>query len=480
MVRAESISCAGRLRRGGAKGVAGVDVKIADYRSAAGRRAVDAFFRRPAFSAEAESAAGRVLADVRKGGDGAVARWARRLDRAPLAPGEFRVGPAEFKAARKAVSGGFRAAVAEANRRIRLFSKKGMRRDWRMRTARGGMLGEFFVPLGRVGVYVPAAGAPLASTALMTVSLASVAGVPEIVACTASIGGRDVNPHLLYALEAAGATEVYRVGGVQAIGMMAYGTATVRRVDKIVGPGGAYVTAAKRLVYGDVALDLVAGPSEIAVLADDSAPPRFVAADLLSQAEHGTGHEKALLVTTSARVARGTAAELNRQVRGLSRADAALRVMKRGMLLVVEPDLDTGVELCNRFAPEHLELMVRAPQRALRGVRCAGAVFVGPWTPESAGDFAAGPSHVLPTGGAARMFSGLTADDFRRRSSFISFTRADLLDVLPVIEAFGAVEGLDGHARSAQARFDRRRPAPGGQEKRQARGRARAGRKRAT
>jgi histidinol dehydrogenase len=432
-----------------------VNVKTVNSRSPSQRRALDAFFRRPAFDEKAEEAARIVLRDVRFKGDAAVARYAREFDRVSLRPGEMRVTAGEFKAARRAVGGAFRAAVDEANRRVRLFSETGMRRNWRMRTRRGGSLGEVFMPLNRVGVYVPAAEAPLASSAIMTVSLASVAGVPEIVACTASIGSKKINPCLLYALESAGATEVYRVGGVQAIGMMAYGTRTVRKVDKIVGPGGAYVTAAKRQVYGDVALDLVAGPSEIAILADETASPRLVAADLLSQAEHGTGHEKALLVTTSRRLAARTADELNRQVTGLSRSAAALRVMKSGMLLVLTPSLDDGIELCNRFAPEHLELMVRSPMRWLNRVRCAGAVFVGPWTPESAGDFVAGPSHVLPTGGAARMFSGLTVDDFRRRSSFVAFTRSDLADALPVIEAFGDVEGLDGHARSARIRFER-------------------------
>ena len=290
----------------------------------------------------------------------------------------------------------------------------------------------------------------------MTVTLARVAGVPEVVACTPCGKDRLVNPAMLNALEMAGATEIYRVGGVQAIGMMAYGTETCRKVQKIVGPGGTYVTAAKRLVYGEVALDLVAGPSEIAVLADDTATARYVAADLLSQAEHGTGFEKALLVTPSGRLAEDVQQEVEQQVVILNRREASERMMPEGMLLVVVNNLDEGMELVNRFAPEHLEIMVREPKTWLMKVRSVGAVFVGSWSPEAAGDFVAGPSHVLPTGGAAARFSGLSVDDFRRRSSFIAFTRADLFDVLPVIESFGEMEGLDAHSRSARVRFDNR------------------------
>jgi histidinol dehydrogenase len=361
----------------------------------------------------------------------------------------------ELQGARTMVDAAFIRAAREAMSRIESFSRRSMRPDWRMASPHKGQMGEKFTPLDRVGVYVPGGAAPLASTVFMTVTLARVAGVPEIVACTPC--GRDgqVNPYVLYALDQAGATEVYRVGGIQAIGLMAYGTETVSRVQKIVGPGGMYVTAAKRCVYGDVALDLVAGPSEIAVLADDTADPRHVAVDLLSQAEHGTGWEKALLVTPSRALATAVQKECEHQTQTLSRAALIRRVMKRGMLLVVVDTLGDGMELCNRFAPEHLEIMVRRPASWLSKVRAAGAVFLGPFTPESAGDFVAGPSHVLPTGGAAAMFSGLTVEDFRRRHSFMEFSRADLRETLPCIEAFGRVEGLDAHARSASVRFAR-------------------------
>ena len=329
-----------------------------------------------------------------------------------------------------------------------------MRKDWTIATPKGGVLGEQFLPLERVGAYIPAGAAPLASTALMTVTLAKVAGVQEIVACTPCGKDGKVNPYLLYALEVAGATEIYRIGGIQAIGAMAYGTKTIRKVQKIAGPGGPYVTAAKRLVYGEVDLDLVAGPSEIAILADDSAVPAYVAADLLSQAEHGTGHEKALLVTPYMRLAEAVREQLVIQSALLSRQAAIEKVLKEGTLLAVVDNLDMGMDLCNLFAPEHMEILTKEPRRWVRSVRSAGAIFVGPWTPECAGDFVAGPSHVLPTGGRAAVFSGLTVDSFRKRTSVISLTRADLIEVLPVIETFGRVEQLDAHTRSAKIRFE--------------------------
>ncbi len=430
-------------------------IKTATWESAERNRSVDAFLARPAFDDKAEQSAREVLADVRKRGNAAVVAYARRFDGADIKPEEMRVTNDEIAEAKQTVDPAFRKAAREAYRRIATFSKAGMKKDWSIPSPRGGVLGEQFVPFDRVGVYVPAGEAPLASTALMTAAIAKVARVPEIVACTPCGADGKVDPFVLFALDLAGATEIYRVGGIQSIGLMAYGSRTVAPVQKIVGPGGAYVTAAKRQVYGAVALDLVAGPSEIAVLADSKANPSHVAMDLLSQAEHGTGWEKALLVSTSSRVIDAVRVALESHTATLSRGKAIKRVAARGGIMLVKvKSLDDGIELCNRFAPEHLELMVSNPRKWLKKVRCAGAVFMGPWTPEAAGDFVAGPSHVLPTGGAAAKFSGLTVDDFRRRSSFVGFTRADLKDVLPVIEAFGRVEGLDAHSRSAGIRFE--------------------------
>ena len=310
--------------------------------------------------------------------------------------------------------------------------------------------------MDRVGVYVPGGTAPLASTSIHTVTLAKAAGVKEIVACTPAGKTGAVNPVLLYALKLAGATEVYRVGGIQAIGMMAFGTKTCRKVQKIVGPGNAYVTAAKRQVYGYVGIDQVAGPSEIAVLADGTVPAKWVAADLLSQAEHGSGWEKSLLVTSSRSFAEEVKRELLAQTETLSRKALIQRVIDRdGILIVVAKDVVEGLGIVNAFAPEHFEIMTKDALKVMKGVRSAGAVFAGPWTPESAGDFVAGPSHVLPTGGAANMFNGLTPDDFRRRHSFVAFTKGDLAETKATIEAFAAVEGLDAHGRAATVRFEK-------------------------
>ena len=431
-----------------------MEIKVIKWMAEKPSSVVLSFLKRAAFDLTAETSAHEVLENIRLTGDEAVIKYVRQFDGVTLMPDDFRVTAKEIAEARELVDPTFRAAARETYKRVATFARNGMKKDWKMFTPKGGEMGEQFVPYDRVGVYIPGGAAPLVSTVFMTATLAKVAGVPEIVACTPSDSKGKVSPYILFAMEMAGVTEVYRIGGIQSIGVMAYGTKTIRKVQKIVGPGGAYVTAAKKLVYGEVALDSVAGPSEIAILADETAPAACVAADLLSQAEHGTGHEKALLVTNSQHLATQVAGELISQAETLSRKQAVIKVLEKGTLIVVVNTLDDGMELCNQFAPEHLEIMVREPRNWLRKVRSAGAVFFGTWTPESVGDFVAGPSHVLPTGGTANMFSGLTVDDFRRRTSFMAFTRADLQETLSVIEAFGRVEGLDGHARAARMRFE--------------------------
>ncbi|NCD32171.1 MAG: histidinol dehydrogenase [Spartobacteria bacterium] len=413
------------------------------------------FIQRPATDPAAGRLAETVLEDIRKRGNTALLECIHRFDSTEVTVENIRVTRPEIMRAREMVDNDFKNAATDAHRRISAFSKAGMRKEWSIPTAKGGMVGEQFVPYDRIGAYIPGGAAPLASTALMTVTLAKVAGVQEIVACTPAAKDGSVNPYLLFALDLAGATEIYKIGGIQSVAAMAYGTETIAPVQKIVGPGGPYVTAAKRLVYGTVALDMVAGPSEIAVLADDTAKAEHVAADLLSQAEHGSGHEKVLFVTPSRRLAADVREAMLRQTEQLSRKEAIMKVLQVGTMIVVADRIDDGMELCNLFAPEHFELMIREPRMWVKKVRAAGAIFVGPWTPECAGDFAAGPSHVLPTGGTASFFSGLTVDDFLRRSSVISLTRADLQEMLPVIDAFGRVEGLDAHTRSAQIRFDK-------------------------
>ena len=418
-------------------------------------RYVTKFLERSAFPEEAEKAAAEVLAAIRKDGDKAVAQYVEKFEGAKLTPKKFRVTDAELAAAEAKVSPALKKAVKDAYNRVMKFSKASLKSPWTMKTPKGGSAGEFYSPMDRVGVYVPGGTAPLASTSVMTVTLAKAAGVKEIVACTPAGPTGTPNPVLLYALKLAGATEVYRVGGIQAIGLMAFGTKTVKKVQKIVGPGNAFVTAAKRQVYGYVGIDQVAGPSEIAVLADGTVDAKWVAADLLSQAEHGSGWEKSLLVTQSAAFAEEVKKELFAQTETLSRRALIQRVFDRdGVLFCVTPTLEEGLELVNRFAPEHFEIMCKDALRLMKGVRAAGAVFAGAWTPESAGDFVAGPSHVLPTGGAANMFNGLTPDDFRRRHSYVAFTQGDLAETKATIEAFAQVEGLDAHGRAASIRFE--------------------------
>ena len=420
----------------------------------AGDRRIERFNARPAFPEEAEKAAAQVLADIRRDGDKAVLAAVAKFEGFEATKAsQLKVDLARVSA--DGIDPKIVRAVNDAHRRVLRFSKASLRKDWSMKTPRGGSAGEFFSPMDRVGVYIPGGTAPLASTSVMTVTLAKAAGVKAIVACTPA--GRDgkVNPVLLYALKLAGATEIYRVGGIQAIGLMAFGTKTCRKVQKIAGPGNAFVTAAKRQVYGYVAIDQVAGPSEIAVLTDGSVDVRWIAADLLSQAEHGSGYEKSLCVCTSAKQAEAIRAEVLRQTETLSRKALVQRVIDRdGILIVVSKGVAEGLEVVNRFAPEHFEIMTKDALKVMKGVRSAGAVFAGAWTPESAGDFVAGPSHVLPTGGAANMFNGLTPDDFRRRHSFVAFTQKDLAETKSTIEAFAAVEGLDGHGRAATIRFD--------------------------
>ena len=415
-----------------------------------GDTAIEKFNARPAFPEEAERAAAEVLAAIRKDGDKAVRRYVAKFE--GFTGKELKV-VADLAALERSLDPKIVRAVKDAHRRVRRFSVASLRQPWTMKTPKGGSAGEFFSPMDRVGVYIPGGTAPLASTSIHTVTLAKAAGVKEIVACTPAGKTGEVNPVLLYALLLAGATEIYRVGGIQAIGMMAFGTRSCRKVQKIAGPGNAFVTAAKRQVYGYVAIDQVAGPSEIAVLTDGSVDKRWIAADLLSQAEHGSGWEKSLCVCTSKADAAAIKAEILRQTATLSRQALIRRVIdKGGILIVVAKSVAEGLEVVNRFAPEHFEIMTKDALKVMRGVRSAGAVFAGPWTPESAGDFVAGPSHVLPTGGAANMFNGLTPDDFRRRHSFVSFTEGDLRATAPTIAAFAAVEGLDAHGRAATIR----------------------------
>ena len=392
-----------------------------------------------------------ILEDVQRRGDEALLELAERFDGAKLSSGQLAVTQAELVAASLKADESLRVAVAAAEKNIAAFAKKSLRRNWRMRNSHGAAVGERFDPFQRVGIYIPGGTAPLVSTALMTVTLARVAGCPEIVVCTPCGKDGTVNSALLFAARTAGATEIYRAGGAQAIAAMAYGTGTIRRVQKIFGPGNAYVVAAKRLVVGHVAIDLLPGPSELLVLADETANPKFAAADLLAQAEHGSGYERVWLVTTSAKLLKAGEKEIARQLAKLERREFIQRALSKGWLVQVRT-LDDAVALANRLAPEHCEVMTRKASDVSADILTAGAIFLGPWSPTVLGDYVAGPSHTLPTGGAGASFAGLTVDQFQRRTSVVEYNKVSLKRALPTVRKFAEIEGLSAHGKSADVR----------------------------
>jgi histidinol dehydrogenase len=393
-----------------------------------------------------------ILDDVRARGDAALLELTERFDGAALTAEQLPITQAELVAASLKADESLRAALADAGRNIAAFARKSRRKDWQMHNSHGAVVGEKFDPFQRVGIYIPGGMAPLVSTALMTVTLAKVAGCPEIVACMPCGKDGSLNPAVVFAARGAGATEIYRVGGAQAIAALAYGTTTINRVQKIFGPGNAYVVAAKRLVVGHVAIDLLPGPSELLVLADDTANPKFVAADMLAQAEHGTGHERVWLVTTSARLLKAVEKEIARQQTKLSRRELVKQVLDRNGWLIQVKTLDAGVALANQLAPEHCEVMTREARDVSRRIVTAGAIFLGPYSPTVLGDYVAGPNHTLPTGGAGASFAGLTIDQFQRRTSVVEYDRASLRKALPAVRKFAEIEGLSAHGKSAEIR----------------------------
>lgn len=405
------------------------------------------------FDPEIERRTREILDAVQARGDGAVLEFTERFDGADLTADQLPVTQAELLTASLEADASLRAAVAEARKNIAAFARKSRRRDWQARNSHGALVGEKFDPFQRVGIYIPGGKAPLASTALMTIVLAKVAGCPEIVVCTP--GGKDgsINSALLYAARTAGATEIYRVGGAQAIGAMAYGTATIGRVQKIFGPGNAYVVAAKRLVVGYVAIDLLPGPSELLVLADDTANAKFIAADLLAQAEHGSGYERVWLVTPSAKLLKAVERELERQLPALSRRELIQRTIEANGWLVQVKTIEEGIALANEIAPEHCEVMVRNARKLSKKIFTAGAIFLGDFSPTVLGDYVAGPSHTLPTGGAGASFPGLTVDQFQRRTSLVEYSRPSLKRALGSVRKFAELEGLSAHGASAEKRF---------------------------
>ena len=406
------------------------------------------------FDSKIEAAARAVVESVAAKGDVALLEFAKKFDGAKLTTKTLQISDVEISDASRQVDGKLKAAIRFTHRNISQFHKQGLRKGWTGRNSQGARVGEKFDPFRRVGVYVPGGGAPLVSTALMTVTLAKVAGCPEIVVCTPCDQDGEVNPGLLHAAKVAGATEIYRVGGAHAIAALAHGTKSIGRVQKIFGPGNAYVVAAKRLLFGHVAIDLLPGPSELLVLADVTANPGWAAADLLAQAEHGSGHERCWLVSTSSKVLKTVEREIERQLPQRSRRKYIAKTLKRNGWLIHVKSQAQAIELTNRLAPEHCEVMLKNPKAVSKQITTAGALFLGNHSPTALGDYVAGPSHTLPTGGAGVSFDGLTVDQFQRRTSVVHYTPAALRKSLLTVQQLAAVEGLDAHGYSAAIRLD--------------------------
>jgi histidinol dehydrogenase len=406
------------------------------------------------FDPEIEKRVAAIIGAVRHRGDDALVEFSRRFDGVRLHARQFAITAEELLSASSSVTSDLRRAIAVSRRNLERFSRHSLRRNWTSRNEQGGRVGEKYDPYQRVGLYVPGGTAPLVSTALMTITLARAAGCPEIVVCSPCDKEGQLNPAMLYAMRCAGATEIYRLGGAQAVAAMALGTATIPRVQKVFGPGNAYVVAAKRLLFGYVAVDLLPGPSEVLILADDTAKADWVAADLLAQAEHGSGHERTWLVTSSKRLLGQVQAALEKQAARLARREFILKSLHQNGWLILVRNLEAAIGLTNQLAPEHCEIMTRQAAQVSRRIFTAGAICIGDFSPNVLGDYVAGPSHVLPTGGAGRAFAGLTADQFQHRTSVIQYDRVAVRKSLPAIAALAKTEGLDAHLNSAAIRLE--------------------------
>lgn len=404
-----------------------------------------------------------ILADIRARGDAAVAEHTLRIDKVRVAPGgdsdalPMRVDPAELKAAAAALDAGTRAAIEGAIASVRSFHEKGLPKSWSGVNPHGATVGERFYPLQRVGLYIPGGNVPLVSTVVMTAVPAQLAGVPSIAACTPPGKEGRVSPGLLAAFHLCGVGEVYRLGGPMAIGAMAHGTQTIEPVAKVFGPGNAYVAEAKRQVLGTVGIDILAGPSEVMIIADATANPAYVAADLIAQAEHGSGAEKVMLVTIDAPALPG-------QVRDAIAAQLPARAHRAAIARVLDGDgyavvtcatADEAAQVADFMAPEHLEIQTDSAlfELFVDRIHTAGAIFLGHDTPTVLGDFAAGPNHTLPTLRTGRFYSGLQITDYLRRSSITRYDRAALAQAAPIVRTFARLEQLDGHGDSLEVRL---------------------------
>ncbi len=405
--------------------------------------------RRGGRAGDVEKRVAEIISAVQRRGDRALVHYTKLFDHVSLTPARFEVTRAEIEDALAKVSRQDLSVLKLAAKRIAVFHRRQLLKSWSYRDPLGMRLGQMITPLERVGVYVPGGKAMYPSTVLMNVIPAKVAGVKEVI-MTSPIG--KAGAIILAAAHVAGVDRIFRVGGAQAIAALAFGTETIPQVDKIVGPGNIFVATAKRMVFGEVNIDSIAGPSEILLLADGSADPAYVAADMLSQAEHDE-LAAALCVTTSMATARKIQSALEAQLRSTQRQRITLQSLKKyGAIIVARGDKEM-IELANAIAPEHIELLVNQPQKMARQIRNAGAMFLGPYSPPPLGDYLAGPNHVLPTGGSARFFSPLGTYDFLKRTTVIQAEKRGLKKLAAKITHLARLEGLDDHARSVEARF---------------------------
>lgn len=402
---------------------------------------------------EFENRVKEIIENVKQRGDEAILEYTARFDGAKLKAQELRVSQAEIEEAYQKVDEEFLEAIREAKARITSFHQKQLKNSWLDTQEDGSILGQVYRPLERAGLYVPGGTASYPSSVLMNALPAQVAGVKKIVMVSPPAKDGKMNPYTLVAANEAGVGEIYKVGGAQAVAALAFGTNTIPSVDKIVGPGNIYVTLAKKFVYGTVNLDMLAGPSEVLIVADEKANPRYIAADLLSQAEHDV-LASAILVTTSEQLAHQVKSELAEQLKVLSRKEITQRSLEeRGIILIVS-NLEEALEMANFYAPEHLEILVENPFQCLGKIKHAGAIFLGEYSPEPVGDYIAGPNHVLPTGGTARFFSPLNVDDFVKKSSVLAFSKAGLSQLAPKAIKIAEVEGLGAHAQALRVRME--------------------------
>ena len=400
-----------------------------------------------------EAAVADILANVKEKGDEALFSYTKEFDKVEVTPETIRVTEEEIEEAYKAVDASLLEVIRKALVNIRSYHEKQRQNSWFTSTENGTMLGQKVTPLNRVGVYVPGGKAVYPSSVLMNIVPAKVAGVPHIVMTTPP--GRDgkVNPSTLVAAKEAGADEIYKVGGAQAIGALAYGTASIPKVDKIVGPGNIFVALAKKAVYGHVSIDSIAGPSEILVLADETANAHYVAADLLSQAEHDE-MASAILITTSTELAQNVEKEIEGYLKVLSRKEIIEKSLENFGYILIAEDMDEAIEAANEIASEHMEIVTKNAFEVMLKVRNAGAIFIGEYSSEPLGDYFAGPNHVLPTNGTAKFFSALSVDDFIKKSSIVYYSRTALQEIHKDIIQFASSEQLTAHANSIAVRFE--------------------------